>query len=237
MSALASHARAAEGSYFSAAQRELTLRRLERLVGEGRAPAAALAAARAADGAAEVVRPARGWQYVAGRVPPRAPLPRFGLGSSFSLGRSRWSSDSVSIFDVAEGKAMASAEAPAHFTSTYDQRRAARVAAAAMEAPTLAGLRVLPALTPGRAFLWGTILAVWGTAAAASTAAKRLEIGGAAEAGPRLRAAFEPVAAAMRARLAPLREGLEARGAAAAGLGAEGGAGARLATGIRSKLG
>jgi hypothetical protein len=36
--------------------------------------------------------------------------------------------------------------------------------------------RLLPKFTPGRALLWGTILALWGTGAVVATTAKQLEI-------------------------------------------------------------
>jgi hypothetical protein len=47
---------------------------------------------------------------------------------------------------------------------------------AALETPLVSGYRLLPQFTPGRALLWGTILAMWGTAAVVVTAARRLDI-------------------------------------------------------------
>jgi hypothetical protein len=36
--------------------------------------------------------------------------------------------------------------------------------------------RLLPKFTPGRAMMWGTILALWGTGALVATTARQLDI-------------------------------------------------------------
>lgn len=40
----------------------------------------------------------------------------------------------------------------------------------------MSGYRLLPQLSPGRAFLWGSILALWGTAGLAMSTARHLDI-------------------------------------------------------------
>ena len=47
---------------------------------------------------------------------------------------------------------------------------------AAIDSRTLNGMRLMPEFTPGRAMLWGTILAFWGTAAAVAGTARALDI-------------------------------------------------------------
>lgn len=51
-----------------------------------------------------------------------------------------------------------------------------RVARAQLESPQLAGLRLLPTFTPGRALMWGSILALWGTAAVVASSSRALGI-------------------------------------------------------------
>ena len=68
--------------------------------------------------------------------------------------------------------------------------------------------RLLPKFTPGRAFFWGTVLALWGTGALVAGTARSLDIHSAEEAPGRLRPLLQPVAAALEARLAPLRGSL-----------------------------
>lgn len=140
-------------------------------------------------------------------------MQRFGLGTNISLGRGRWVSDETSIFSVADGKRMASTPAPPG--TVYEGLRMAKIQKAALEGPTLAGYRLLPELTPGRAFLWGTILAVWGTGALAAGAARGLDIKDASDASAKLKAAFAPAVASLHGWLEPLRGGLS--GAVGAG--------------------
>lgn len=68
--------------------------------------------------------------------------------------------------------------------------------------------RLLPKFTPGRAFFWGTVLALWGTGALVAGTARKLDIQSPEEATTRLRPMLQPVAAALEARLAPLRSSL-----------------------------
>lgn len=81
----------------------------------------------------------------------------------------------------------------------------AKIQKAALQTPTVAGYRVLPEMTPGRAMLWGSILAIWGTAALVSAAARSLDIRGAEDAPAKLKAVFDPVAQFLKSNLAPLK--------------------------------
>lgn len=146
----------------------------------------------------------------------RASPTRYALGMQVSLGRTRWSSEGVNVFSVAEGKRLASTPAP-HMTH-YESIRHEKMQRAALESPQIRGYRLLPAMTPGRAMLWGTVLAVWGTAALVASTARSLGIQGAEDAGPKLRAALQPLGEAVEARLAPLKPHLST--SSADGIGA-----------------
>lgn len=65
--------------------------------------------------------------------------------------------------------------------------------------------RVLPELTPGRAFLWGSVLALWGTALTVKLAAANMGIHSAEDAPGVLRAVIQPYAHALAARMQPLK--------------------------------
>lgn len=154
------------------------------------------------------------FQYKPGLAPPPRQLERFGqLGSQFSLGRSRWVVDDVSIFSVADGKRLAST--PPSGATYYENLRMNKIQRAALETPTLAGYRLLPEFTPGRAMMWGTILAMWGTGALVATAMRTLDIQGAADASSKIKPLFEPMVDYLRSSLAPLREMLALRTATA----------------------
>jgi hypothetical protein len=59
----------------------------------------------------------------------------------------------------------------------YENIRMQKIQRAALESPTvLGGYRVLPEMTPGRALMWGTIVAVWGTGALVMSTARYLGI-------------------------------------------------------------
>ena len=142
------------------------------------------------------------------KLPPRASyMTHFGeLGTQVSLGRGRWSSDNTSIFSVSDGKRLA--QTPPKPLNNYEAIRQTKIVRAQLESPQVAGLRLLPKFTPGRALFWGSVLAAWGTAATVASAARHLGIGSWEEAGPRLREVLTPFAADAEARLAPLRDTL-----------------------------
>ena len=82
--------------------------------------------------------------------------------------------DDASIFSVADGKKLA--QTPHKPPTFYERLRAEKQQRAALETPLVRGMRLLPEFTPGRAMLWGTILAVWGTAAVFASTARSLDI-------------------------------------------------------------
>lgn len=86
----------------------------------------------------------------------------------------RWTVDDASIFSVADGKKLA--QTPHNPPTFYERLRAEKLQRAALETPLVRGMRLLPEFTPGRAMLWGTILAVWGTAAVFASTARSLDI-------------------------------------------------------------
>jgi hypothetical protein len=106
------------------------------------------------------------------------------------------------------------ASTPAAPLNHYDSIRMNKIQKAALETPTVAGYRVLPELTPGRAMLWGTVLAVWATGAVVATAMRNLEIQGAADAPEKLRLIFAPFVAGVHEVLAPWRSTLSTASAA-----------------------
>jgi hypothetical protein len=138
----------------------------------------------------------------------------------------------VSIFSVADGKRMASTPAPPG--TVFEGLRMAKIQRAALETPTLAGYRLLPELTPGRALLWGSILAAWGTAAVVAAAARQLDIPDAASASARMRAAFAPAVASLTDALTPLRASMSV--AAAAGTMREDTAQSELVRRLKERL-
>ena len=108
-------------------------------------------------------------------------------------------SEGVSIFSVADGKKMASTEPKA--LNHYDSIRMNKIQKAALQTPTVfGGLRVLPEMTPGRALMWGTIVALWGTGALVASTAKYLGI-----------ESMQDVPGRMKEVLSPLGEGLKSQ--------------------------
>lgn len=214
LGAFASRQRAAEGHWFATEGSQAVMRHLEKMVQEGKVERAVLEAAqRAQEGSAasgpptEVVN--RRKEYVYQHRPGLVPAPRWNdkrymqMGTQISLGRARWSIDDASIFSVADGKRLA--QEPPPRASYYEELRLRKIQAAAMETPTMAGYRLLPKFTPGRAMMWGTILALWGTGALVATTARQLDIHTSEEVPSRLRPVFEGFAASLQGWLAPLR--------------------------------
>lgn len=80
----------------------------------------------------------------------------------------------VSIFDVAEGKKLAAT--PRSKPNMFEMRRAQSIQKAAMDTPLVNGYRLYPEFNPGRAFFWGSILAVTGMLIGSKIACIVLEI-------------------------------------------------------------
>mmetsp|Transcript_3473 Transcript_3473/g.10003 ORF Transcript_3473/g.10003 Transcript_3473/m.10003 type:complete len:164 (-) Transcript_3473:492-983(-) len=83
------------------------------------------------------------------------------LGTQVSFGPGRWANGEASIWDVKSGKELA--QTPSKQATWAEEIRMKKVAKAQYESPLVAGYRLLPEFTPGKAFFWGTVLAVWGT--------------------------------------------------------------------------
>lgn len=141
----------------------------------------------------------------------------------------------ASIFSVADGRRLASE--PVRHLTAFEAARAARVAKHAAESPLVAGVRLMPVYTPGRALLWGTVLAAWGTAAAVASSARALGVQSAADAPEALRAYFAPAAERMRSVAEPWKGTLAlGGGAAAAAVADEGSSVSVLSRMLKSKL-
>ncbi|KAK9842905.1 hypothetical protein WJX74_004194 [Apatococcus lobatus] len=182
---------ALEGAHFRTEDQYATQRHLEKLVAEGKLPSSSLvessslatssspAQSFASDPLRSIKRrPASEvvYQHVSNGLPARVPLMEEGwnLGTQVSLGRGRFVGHDASIFSVAKGKEFA--QLPAKLPTNYEVIRQRRISQAALESPVVQGLRLLPEFTPGRAFFWGTVLAVWGTAAVTVTTCRHLGI-------------------------------------------------------------
>ena len=68
------------------------------------------------------------------------------------------------------------AQTPQRLPTPFEAKRLSKVEHAAFDTPLVQGYRLLPTFTPGRAFLWGSIMAAWGTAAVALSTARHLNI-------------------------------------------------------------
>ena len=86
----------------------------------------------------------------------------------------RWDIDGTSIFSVNEGKQMA--QTPQRLPTAFEAKRLSKITQAALDTPLVQGYRLLPQFTPGRAFLWGSVLAAWATGALAMSTARSLGI-------------------------------------------------------------
>ena len=106
------------------------------------------------------------------------------------------------------------ASTPARPINNYESIRMNKIQRAALETPTVAGYRLLPELTPGRAMLWGTVLAIWATGAVVATTMRNLDIQGAADAPEKLKNIFTPFVAGVNETLAPWRSTLSVASAA-----------------------
>ena len=158
--------------------------------------------------------------------------------SSRSVSTTTSSSRPASIFSVADGRRLANE--PVRHLTAFEAARAARVArhaTAEAESKLVAGLRLMPIYTPGRALLWGTVLAAWGTAAAVASSARALGVESAADAPEALRAYFAPAAARAREAAEPWKGSLAVSGGlAAAAVSDEGSAVSVMSKKLKSRL-
>ncbi|KDD72153.1 hypothetical protein H632_c3781p0, partial [Helicosporidium sp. ATCC 50920] len=147
-SALSMRQRASESMFIAGEEKMWIVKRLERLVAEGKVDSSVLAKAQALTRAHTpedaVRRRASVFQFEKGVTPvpsrARASPTRYALGMQVSLGRTRWSSEGVNVFSVAEGKRLASTPAP-HMTH-YESIRHEKMQRAALESPQIRGYRL-----------------------------------------------------------------------------------------------
>lgn len=219
MDGFATRMHALEGSYFRAEESLALERHLERLVHEGKLPASVLDSVRASASVASGATPmasgipteVRGrpaaeyvYQHKKGAIPtPNLPsIKDWSLGTSMSMGRGRWTVDNVSIFDVSEGRKLAAT--PRREATVFETRRAQAVQRAAMETPLVGGYRWLPEFTPGRAFFWGTMAAVLGTAIGSKLACVMLDIHKTEDILPKMQESLSPMADSASSLFQPL---------------------------------
>lgn len=212
-----------ESSYFRAEDTNAIRRHVERLVKEGKLPQSALpvSTGAAVDAHAPALynvptvvrqRPAAEhvYQHVKGVFPERraSGADKWLIGTEkVSLGRARWTVSDASIFSVADGKRLA--QTPVRVPTAFEAARMGKINKAALDTPLVSGYRLLPQFTPGRALLWGTILAMWGTGAVVVTAARRLDITKMEEAKGKIEAALLPYVDALAGYFEPLQGSLK----------------------------
>lgn len=220
MTTFASLGAAMESSYFRAEDANAVRKHAERLVKEGKLPASSVTSLTDAHTPAiygnipTVVRhkPAAEnvYNHVKGTLTERRPflVDNWLIGTErVSLGRARWTVDNTSIFSVADGKRLA--QTPVRVPTAFEAARLRKIDKAAVESPLLQGYRLLPQFTPGRALLWGTILAVWGTAGLVVTSARHLGITRLDEAKAKLEASVAPYAQTLASYFEPLQGQLQ----------------------------
>lgn len=214
---------AVEGSYFRIEQMVAMRRHIERLVEEGKLPEGTLSNTSASTPAAQrqaaldsmvnieyrgrknLPEHAMKFQYQKAEFPIQSKsfVHNFKLGTQVSFGPGRWAGGEASIWDVKAGKDLA--QTPSKQATWAEEIRMRKVAKAQYESPLVAGYRLLPQFTPGKAFFWGTILAVWGTSMGALLASKTYGL--TKENIPdKIQALGEPFKESIKQRLDPLKE-------------------------------
>lgn len=213
---------AVEGAYFRKEQEFALRKQIEKMVGNGQLPQTALQPQNQnqfaetvsnrfpalADVPVTVLKGSPNgdyvYQHVKGKVPvPKQKMPWSTLGTPVSFGRARWNVGDASIFSVDDGKRLA--QTPHKPLTFYERIRLEKQQKASLESPLVQGYRLLPEFTPGRAMFWGTVLAMWGTAAIVMSTAKSLDIHTAAEASDKLHDIVAPMANRLGAALVPLK--------------------------------
>lgn len=216
-----------EACYMHAEAQQSIERHLVKLVANGLLPESALAAVRGRNMQNGIPTTQRGkseyyYQHIPSMFPARKPsmASNFTLGiGPIGMGRARWGIDGTSVFSVEDGKRLA--QMPVREPTHYERIRADRIARTQLESPTLRGMRLLPVFTPGRAFFWGSVLALWGSAAAVMSIGKSLGIKKAEDTNQVLADVLRPWSEAVRQSLQPLRHRVQARAASGNGASAE----------------
>lgn len=131
-------------------------------------------------------------------------LPTLG-NTNMKFNSSRWTrsaeAEGLSIFDM-KGAMSAIQDGPddaakkrAHPAAIA---HAARVARAQQMGASWFGFKLFPDLTPGRAFMWGSILAVYAVGASAAICARALDIGSVDDIKVKMQTAFAPYKEALK---------------------------------------
>jgi len=144
------------------------------------------------------------------------------LGSSVSLGKSKWTAgtssvEGVTIFSVHKATELMS-QAPKHLDGIESRAAKHMVDTSVME---IAGrkFKLMPDPTPGRALAWGGTLAVWGTALVAAGTARALGIRSVDDVQRVMGEHMRPWANMVRENMEPLKANLGTAGAGSATLG------------------
>lgn len=179
---------------------------LRKLVDEGKLPSAALNVFEQ-DKAEVRTRPTSEFVYRhTKKFGPEFALPSsmtMGLGQPVKLGGlSRWTVDDVSIFDVSTGKKLAAT--PRREPSIFEIKRAAAIERAATESPLVGKYRLYPRLSPGRAFFWGTMVALAGTMVGTKMACILLDIKSVDEVQSKMRMALKPFKTFVQSKFTPV---------------------------------
>lgn len=219
-----------EQGYMHAESKRTVARHLEKLVKNGLLPESALAAVRDAnmqnmqDGIPTVLRGRSEYYYK--HLPSIFPAQRPSMASGLtlgigpvSMGRARWDIDGASIFSVEDGKRLA--QMPVREPTHYERIRADRIARSQLDTPTVRGMRLLPVFTPGRAFFWGSVMALWGSAAAVVSLGRSLGIEKADDTHQVMVRILGPWSESIKNGLQPLKAHLQARAATTDGAPAE----------------
>lgn len=147
--------------------------------------------------------------------PPTAAIPTLG-NTGVKFNSSRWTSVGeemgLSVFDT-KGAMDCIQNGP----DEHAKRRihpaalahANRVARAQQAGVTLYGYKVFPDLTPGRAFMWGSILAAWAVGSVALASARALDIHSVNDVKVKLQAAFAPLKETLRRQAGEARSSIE----------------------------
>lgn len=131
-------------------------------------------------------------------------LPTLG-NTNMKFNSSRWTrsgaEEGLSIFDI-KGAMKAAQEGPDEAAKKRMHpaaiAHAERVARAQQMGVSVWGYKVFPDLTPGRAFMWGTILAVYAVGMSALVTARALDIHSVDDIKEKMQAAFAPYKEALR---------------------------------------
>lgn len=138
------------------------------------------------------------------KKPNAVGLPTLG-DTGIKFNSSRWTrggkQEGLSVFDV-KGAMDALEKGPDEAAKKRAHpaalAHANRVARAQQVGVTLFGFKVFPDLTPGRAFMWGSIFAVYSVGAASMLTARALDIKSMDDIKVKMQAAFEPLKAALK---------------------------------------